>query len=198
MKNTLLKKSILSRIALFALVTMNSFSFGSSSEIICHMGKSFIEIERTLSEFLNPANNTAYATYVITFNRIITEFEKALENVTRATADVFTPEARDIANYYHQQFNGAVGVIKKYNGKNASDVANFKSDLDAVFNPDVAFTNIIKKLTVLKNKATALNDGELVKKITALISMIEKKRAEWKAKSNMVLFTGLTKRMAAR
>lgn len=199
MKKTLLKKSILSRVALFVLVTVSSFSFGSSTEtIVCHIGKSIIEMERTLSEFLNPANNTPYPTFVLTFSRIITEFEKALENVTRTTADSLTPEARELAEYYHQQFNGAIGVIKKYNGKNASDVANFKSDLDAVFNPDVAFSNMLKKLTVLKNTANAQNDGELVKKITSLINMIEKKRAEWKVKSNMVLFAGLTKRMGVR
>jgi hypothetical protein len=199
MKTISTKKSILSTAALVALVTMSSFTYGTQSEkILCHLGKAFMDAEKILSDFFNASNNTHYKTYVITFDKALSDLETNIEQVTRCAGDIFASEAHDIAEYVRQQFNAFLGVIKKYNGKNASEMANFKADLDLVFHPDTAFGNILKKLNILKTKAVTHNNTELVKKISVLIGLIERKRSEWNAKQPMALLLGLKKRMDCR
>src|SRR5690606_1270018 len=103
--------------------------------------------------------------------------------------------AQDVGQVIRKYFGAFIGIFKQYDGKAADQALKFKSDMDKVFSPEIAFSDISTKLQVLLKEAEATNETELIMIVEQLIGVLQKKKTEWMNKSSMTLLAGLTKRM---
>jgi hypothetical protein len=199
MKNTM-KKSILRRVALLGLITVSGIYANSADNeaAIGSFGKFVYTVEKHIADFFNSSNKTSYSTFVAAFENIFQEIKRSAEPTTRAAGDALTKEIYDIIDYALQQFTIPFSIIKKYNGKPSSDAQAFGTEIKRDFNTEKVFGELISKLKVLKCKAVKANESGVAKKIETIIIMIEKKRKEWNAKADWVLFAGLRVRMDCR
>jgi hypothetical protein len=205
MKNTL-KKSILSAIALVSLSVASTVYTGSAqSEITANniaklnlIGKLVYTEEKHISDFFSASVKTPYAVLYDAIENIVQDARKSFEPTTRAVGDEITKMIYDIADYALQQFSIPLSIMKKYNGKPSSEAGAFSVEIKRDFNAEKVFGELIARLKVLKSKAMKACETELVSKIDTVITMLEKKRKEWNAKSDFVLFAGLKVRMDAR
>lgn len=195
-----MKKSILHRAVLVAsLMTVTGACATNSSEAaITNFGKFVYAIEKLISDFFNASNKTAYNTYVIEFEKNFQDIKRSIDTITRGVNDELTQEIYEVVDYSLQQFNVAYSIIKKYNGKPSTDATAFGAEIKRDFNPEKIFAELIVKLKTLKCKAKQAHESAVEKKIDTIISLIEKKRKEWNAKADWVLFAGLKVRMDSK
>ncbi len=199
MKN-IFRESILSKIVLVSLLTISG-AYASSAEnetAITHFGKFVFNVEKTIADFFNASNKTSYATFVTAFENILLDFKRSFEPTTRTVGDELTKLIYEIADYAQQQFSVPFAIIKRYNGKPSSEAPAFSVEIKRDFNTEKVFSELLAKLKVLKTKAVKECETTLATKIETVIAMIEKKRKEWNAKSDFVLFAGLQTRMNAK
>ncbi len=197
MKNVTVITKNWTRVALCAVAVS---SYAHSSEVSVTMvkqtGSFIVKVEQILSQFFNANSSVSYNECDISLNKALSEFINKIENLVESADDALTKKAYDIAQEARKHFNAAYSVIKQYNGKPASDATKFKSDIERVFSPDIAFSSITTKLRTLYKDAENANHAELMHVIQQLMLVLEKKNAEWKNKSKPGLLTGLTIRMA--
>lgn len=195
-----MKKSLLYRVVLAAsLIGVTATYANNSSEVaITSFGKFVYAIEKLISDFFNASNKTAYNTYVIEFEKNFQDIKRSAESVTRGVCDELTQEIYDVVEYSLQQFNVAYNIIKKYNGRSSTEATAFGVEIKRDFNPEKIFAELIVKLKALKCKAKAAHESAVEKKIDTIITLIEKKRKEWNAKADWVLFAGLKVRMDSK
>jgi hypothetical protein len=197
MKN-IMKKSTLSRVALLAtLISITGAYANTEHETTMQDFGAFVyAVERTFTDFFSQSNKTSYATHMIGLEKLFADFKRKIDAVvTRGNNDALTKEINDLIDYATQQFSIAHNIMKKYNGKSSSEAANFGAEIKKDFNTEKVFGEIVAKLKVLRCKAIESKDDALTKKIETIITMIEKKRKEWGAKSDWSLLAGLTYRM---
>jgi hypothetical protein len=200
MKNTM-KKSILSRVALLAtLIFAVGIANGSENEKnMDNVGTFVYHIEGRFSDFFSTKDKNPYNAHMIKLEQLLNDFKRKVEeSVTRGSNDQLTQELNDIIDYIVYQFSIAYNIMKKYNGKPASEAMAFGTEIKYGFNTEKIFAEIVTKLTVLKKKAESANECTLATKAQKIITMIDKKRKEWAAKSESTLFTGLTYRMTCK
>ena len=195
-----MKKSILSTIALVGFMTVTTgYAAGTDNEVaIGNLGTFIYNVEQKISDFFNSGNKGSYDTFVKTFEKIFQDFKRKIEPATRGGGDALTQEIYDVLDYALQQFSIAQGIIKKYNGKPSSDATAFSVEIKRDFNTEKVFSEIVTKLKVLKCKAIKADEATLVAKIETVIQLLEKKKKEWSAKADWVLFAGLRVRMDAK
>ena len=192
------KKNSLSRVALLvSLISVSGIAYSSENEAVMQDFGAFVySVERNFTDFFSQANKTAYNTFIIAIEKLFGDFKRKVETTaTRANPDALAKEINDLIDYSMQQFTIACNIMKKYNGKPSSDALAFGTEIKRDFNPQQTFGNIIAKLKVLKAKAAQTDEACLVKKIDTIITMIEKKKKEWNAKSDVTLLSGLSHRM---
>jgi len=191
-----MKKSILSTIALIGLMTVATGYASTDNEVaVGNLGSFIYKVEQNIADFFNSGNKTSYDAFVKKFETIFQDFKRKIEPATRGGADALTKEIYDVIDYALQQFSIAQGIIKKYNGKPSSDATAFSVEIKRDFNTEKVFSEIVSKLKVLKCKATQACEPTLVAKIETVIQLLEKKKKEWSAKADWVLFAGLRVRM---
>jgi len=161
------------------------------------LGAFVYAVERNFTDFFSQKNKTPFTTYITALEKLFNDFKRKIEEaITRnGNIDALTKEIYDLIDYTVRQFNIAYTIMKKYNGRPSSDAAIFGTEIKRDFNTEKVFGEIVAKLKVLKCKATKSGEDCLAKKIETIIVMIEKKRKEWGAKSDLALLTGLTYRM---
>ena len=197
MKN-IMKKSTLSRVALLATLISVAGAYANTEHetTMQDFGAFVYSVERNFTDFFSQANKTSYATHMNGLEKLFTDFQRKIEAaVTRKSNDVLSKDIHDLIDYATQQFGIAHNIMKKYNGKPANEAANFGAEIKRDFNTEKVFGEIVAKLKVLKCKAIEAKEDALAKKIETIITMIEKKRKEWNAKSDWSLLAGLTYRM---
>lgn len=193
-----MKKSLFSRVALLAtLISITGIAQGGENEATMKDFGAFVyAVERTFTDFFSQSNKASFATHITALEKLFTDFKRKNEaSVSRGTSDELTKEMNDVIDYALRQFNIACNIIKKYNGRPASDASNFATEIRRDFNTEKVFGEIVAKLKVVKCKAVQASDDTLAKKIETVITMIEKKRKEWASKSDLSLFAALTYRM---
>jgi len=192
-----MKKNMLSRVVLFiSLITVTGAYANSDNEIaVSHFGKFVHSVEQQISHFFDSSKKTPYNTCVMELERIFQDIKRTVETTTRGVSDPLTKEIYDVIDYALQQFNVAYNIIKKYNGKSSTEATAFATEIKRDFNVEKVFTDLLSKLKTLKCKACQAGDTNVVKKLDTIIAMIEKKRKEWNAKADWVLFAGLKVRM---
>ena len=197
MKYTKTKKSILSKIAVIALISVTgSYTYTNHAETsIDHIIHVFIPTERNLSGFFNSSNKTPYNTFVEELETILRDFKRKIEAITRNNSDELSTSIEELMDYVSQHFNILCNIFKKYNGKPASYASDFSVEIKREFNTEKIFGEMICKLKILRGKAVHADNKHLVKKIDCLTHLIQKKKSEWNAKKDWVLFAGLTNRM---
>jgi len=184
------------KIALCSLSLANAYSFASNSvTLIKQSGLFIIKIEQELAKFFSTDNTTPYNTYTISLGKILSDFEKNIDLITRTPGDKLSNKAYEIAQEARKHFSAAFGIITQYNGKNPQEARKFADDLSVVFSTEEAFKSILGKLNSLLKDASDAEETELVRVIQQLINTLEKKNAEWNKKSKLTLLTGLTLRM---
>ena len=196
-----MKKSLLSRVALLAtLISMTGIAYGTEHETTMQNFGAFVyEVERHFTDFFSQTNKTSFATYITALEKLFTDFKRKIEAaISRGANDELTKEINDLVDYALRQFSIACNIMKKYNGKPSSEAANFGTEIKRDFNTEKVFGEIVAKLKVLKCKAVQIGDDALTKKIETIITMIEKKRKEWNAKSDWSLLAGLSHRMSCK
>ncbi len=198
MKNEM-KKNILSRVALLAtLITVTgAYAHSEHETTIKDFGTFVFEVDRKISDFFSQNNKTSFGTYVISLEQLFSDFKRKVEEiVTRNNNSELAKELNDLMDYALRQFTIAHNIIKKYNG--STDAGSFANEIKRDFNTERVFSQILTKLNTLKCKAKQAGESSLIKKIDAVISMIETKKKTWAAKSDLTLFTGLTYRMTCK
>lgn len=194
MKNTM----NLSRVALLvSLISISSVAYSAENETVMQDFGAFVyAVERNFTDFFSQANKTSYNTFIIAIEKLFVDFKRKVEtSTTRANTDALAKEINDLIDYSMHQFTVAYNIMKKYNGKPSGEAFAFGTEIKRDFNAQQTFGNIIAKLKVLKGKAVQADENCLVKKIDAIITMIEKKKKEWNSKSDGSLLTGLAHRM---
>ena len=187
----------MSKVALLTLAIMTtSYAHGSMASTYLKNFKDFFRIETVLANFFDSNNKTPYRTLTTKIGNDFAQYERILESITRSPQDDCAALAHDVVEYSRQLFSAIYGVIKKYEGKDAKEVNNFKIDIKRVFDPEVAFATIISKLEILKKKAIIEEHNDLVVQITAIIAEIKKKRDNWLKKTDFQLGMGLITRMS--
>lgn len=193
-----MKKSILSRVALLAtLISVVGVANGAENEKnMDNLGTFVHQIEGRFSAFFSQKDKNPFNEHMIKIEQLFNDFKRKVEeSVTRGNNDALTQELNDIIDYVIYQFSIAHTIMKKYNGKPASEALAFGTEIKRGFNTEKVFAEIVNKLTMLGTKAENANESGLAKKAHQIIIMINKKRKEWAAKTEGTLFTGLTCRM---
>lgn len=155
----------------------------------------FIPTEKNLSGFFNSSNKTPYNTFVEELDTILRDFQRKIETVTRSHSDELSVAIDELVDYVAQHFNILFNIFKKYNGKPATHAPDFSLEIKREFNTEKIFGEMICKLKALQTKAVRVDNKRLIKKIDCLMQLIQKKKTEWSAKPDWVLFAGLTTRM---
>lgn len=192
------KKNSLSRVALLvSLISISGIAYSSENEAVMQDFGAFVySVERNFTDFFSTSNKTSYNAFIVAIEKLFGDFKRKIEtSTTRSNNDALAKEINDLIDYSMKQFNLACTIMKKYNGKPSSDAFAFGSEIKRDFNPQQTFGNIITKLKVLRGKASQADETCLVKKIDTIITMIEKKKKEWNAKSDVTLLSGLSHRM---
>lgn len=204
MKYITTKKSILSKIALIALISVTgSYTYAShyceiNKNRIEHVSDTFTSVEEFLAQFVDSKNNTAFNLFVLKLKTTLEGLQRDIETVTRSHHDDLTKEIDELMDYSLQQFNILYNVFKKYNGKPDSQAVVFGEEIKREFNTEKIFSEMINKLKTLRGKAANAGDKHLVKQIEDLAKKIQQKKNLWTAKSNLSLITGLMHRMRCR
>lgn len=197
-----IKKSNLSRVALLAtLITVtNGYPNAVENEATMkHYGAFFYAVERNLTDFFNENNKTPFVTYLTALEKLLNDFKRKIEEtVTRSNTDGLTKEINDLIDYTTHKFSIAYNIMKKYCGRPASDALTFGVEIKRDFNAEKVFGDIVTKLKALEGKALQAHEDTLAKKIETVITMIERKRKEWNAKSDGILLKGLSCRMKCK
>ncbi len=200
MKNNTMKKAILSKVAVIMFMVMASTSLFANHHItnIDNIINVFIPTEKNLAGFFNSSNKTPYNTFVEELDSILRDFQRKIETVTRSHNDDISVEIDELMDYVAQHFNVLCNIFKKYNGKPATYAADFSVEIKREFNTEKIFGEMIAKLKALRVKAHHADHKHLVKKIDILTQLIQKKKTEWSAKPDWILFAGLTTRLNCR
>lgn len=198
MKYTNTKKSILSKAALIALfLETGSYTYTNHSEAsIENIVTVFTLTERNLSGFFNAGIKTPYNTFVEDLERILRDFRRSVEETTRNHNDDVATSVEDLMDYISQHFNVLCNIFKKYNGKPASSALDFSAEIKREFCTEKIFGEMVNKLKILKCKALHADNKPLAKRIDYLAHLIQMKKKEWSAKTDLTLFLGLNKRMS--
>jgi hypothetical protein len=199
MKNNTMKKTILSKIAIIAFTMMapilaNDHHLSKVDNVI----NVFMPTEKLLARYFNSSDKTPNNTFVEELDSILRDFQRKIEAVTRSHNDDISVAIDELMDYVAQHFNVLCNIFKKYNGKPASYAADFSIEIKREFNTEKIFGEMITKLKALRAKASHTDNKHLVKKIDCLSQLIQKKKAEWSAKPDWVLFAGLTTRLNCR
>jgi len=196
MKYNTIKKAILSKVAVIAF-TMVAPTLANDHHIskVDSIINVFMPAERNLAGFFNSSNKTPYNTFVEELDSILRDFQRKIETITRSHNDDISVAIDELMDYVAQHFNILCNVFKKYNGKPATYALDFSVEIKREFNPEKIFGEMIAKLKALRAKAVNADHKHLVKRIDCLMQLIQKKKSEWSAKPDWVLFTGLTNRM---
>lgn len=203
-----MKKAILSKVAVITFMLMT----GSYTYTNHHHGDAnhhymtnidsiinvFMPTEKLLAGFFNSSNKTPYNTFVEELTIILNDFQRKIETITRNHNDDLSTEINTLMDYVAQHFNVLFNIFKEYNGKPATYAPEFSIKIKGEFNTEKIFGEIISKLKTLRAKAVHADHKHLVKKIDCLSQLIQKKKTEWSAKPDWVLFAGLTTRMNCR
>lgn len=196
-----MKKAILSKVAIIAFTVMaftpvlaNDHHISKVDNII----NVFMPVEKNLAGFFNSSNKTPYNTFVEELDSLLRDFQRKVDTVTRSHNDDISVAIDELMDYVAQHFNVLCNVFKKYNGKPATYAAEFSIEIKREFNTEKIFGEMIAKLKALRAKATHADHKHLVKKIDCLMQLIQKKKSEWSAKPDWVLFAGLTTRLNCR
>ena len=200
MKNEM-KKNILSRVALLtALITVTgAYAQSEHATTMKDLATFILDVDRKISDFFSQNNKTPFGTYVIALEQLFSDFKRKVEEiVTRNNNSELAKDINDLIDYALRQFTIAHNIIKKYNGKPSSEAAAFGAEIKRDFNTERVFSEILTRLNLLKCKAKQAGESSLIKKIDAVISMIETKKKTWGAKSDLNLFAGLSYRMSCK
>ncbi len=200
MKNIIIKKSILSKVAVIAfMLTMGSYTYGNHCETnekkINNITAVIVSGERILADFVNSNVKTPFNTFLAALGTMLQDLQRKAEALTRSHHDDLTTAIDELEDYTLQQFNILLNVFKKYNGKPNSQAANFALEIRKEFDTEKVFSEMITKLKAIKIKAAHTDDKHLAKEIDRLIQIIQKKKGEWSAKPDWVLLGGLIHRM---
>jgi hypothetical protein len=197
MKNTI-KKNILSKVVLLAsLVFVTNVSASSiDNEVkLGHIAKSIHSVEQLIAQFFDSGKKISYSRIRMEIEKHLQDVTKMMESATRTSGDALTKEINDVIDYALQQFSIAYNIIKKYEGRPSTEATAFATEIKRDFNTEKVFGELLGKFKMLKCNACQAGDGNVVKKVDTIIAMIEKKRKEWNAKADWVLFAGLKVRM---
>lgn len=200
MKHTKTKKSILSKAALIAIISLTgSLTYANhcspDKEKISSLKKTFTSVENYLSEFVSIKSKTPFNEFVLRIKTKLQNLQRNIEELTRNHTSELSKEIDELMDYALQQFNILYNVFTKYNGKPDSQALNFAGEIKKEFDTDKIFSTLIRKLKLLKGKADHEGEKALVEEIAAFISEIETKNKIWNAKRNIDLFTGISHRM---
>lgn len=204
MKYNTMKKAILSKVAVIAFMLTTSYTYTEHHHHHHHetnidsIISVFIPTEKNLAGFFNSSNKTPYNAFVEELDSILHNFQRKIEAVTRSHNDDLSVAIDDLMDYVAQHFNILCNLFKKYNGKAATYAPEFSVEIKREFNTEKIFGEMVSKLKALRTKATHADNKQLVKKIDYLTQLIQKKKSEWSAKADWVLFAGLTTRMNCR
>jgi hypothetical protein len=204
MKNTITKKSVLSKVALFALMTTTSYIGAQdiSADIINNVRSEFIA--PTLEDFKNFFDSkisTPFNTFVVhikntkrEFNNKLAQFETTISESNQEST--LPGLCLAFAHQIQPKFNRILNILEKYNGKKPDQATAFSNELLQEFDADLMFKEITAQLTTLFNQAKAENNKPLMKSINDLISFLKHKKTEMNKKSDKLsLFTGIVTRM---
>lgn len=195
MKKTMMK-SILSTILITSLIVTPAYAACPDNEAnVTHLAKFVHSVEQHIAHFFDSSKKTPYNTCVIELDKAFQEIKRAIDTTTRGVGDALNKEINEVIDYALKHFTIAYNIIKKYNGKPSTEAAAFATEIKRDFNTEKVFGELITKLKLLKCKACHAGETNLVKKLDTIIAMIEKKRKEWVAKADWVLFAGLKVRM---
>jgi hypothetical protein len=201
MKNNTMKKAILSKIALIAFTVMGFTSVLANdhhTSKVDNIINVFIPSEKVLVRYFNSSDKTPGNTLVEELDSILRDFQRKVDTVTRSHNDDISVAIDELMDYVAQHFNVLCNIFKKYNGKPATYAAEFSIEIKREFNTEKIFGEMIAKLKVLRTKAVHADHKHLIKRIDCLMQLIQKKKSEWSAKPDWVLFAGLTTRMNCR
>ena len=198
-----MKKSVLSKVAMIALLVTTVSTYTSHNHHHCETNMDsiinvFVPTEKNLSGFFNSSNKTPYNTFVEELDAILRDFQRKIESVKRSHNDEISVAIDELMEYVAEHFNVLCNIFKKYNGKPATYAADFSIEIKREFNTEKIFGEMITKLKALRTKAVHAENKSLIKKIDCLAQLIQKKKTEWSAKADWVLFAGLTTRMNCR
>jgi hypothetical protein len=193
------KKSNLSRIAfLTALITITSSGYAAANNneaMMQDVGAFVYAVDGRISDIFNQNNRTSLAVLIVALEKVFTDFKrKCDENLTRSN-DELTKDINDLVDYVLYQFSIACSIMKKYCGKPSSEAISLGTEIKRDFNTDKIFSEILTKLRTLKCKVEKNKEHALAKKVEVIISMVEKKKKEWAAKSDVALVTALACRL---
>lgn len=196
-----MKKAILSKIAVLAFMIMTYTAHANPTHQLANIDSIinvFMPTEKILAGFFNSSNKTPYNTFVVELDSILHDFQRKVEAVTRSANDELSTEIDELMDYVAQHFNVLCNIFKKYNGKPATCALEFSTEIKREFNTEKIFGEMINKLKTLRAKAIEIDNKNLIKKIDCLTQLIQKKKTEWSAKPDWVLFAGLTTRLNCR
>jgi len=196
MKTITMKKTILNRVALFASLVsvMGAYANTQNEALTSNFGAFLFALDKNISNFCNSSVKTPYNILFIELKNILADFKQKIEPM-RNGGNSLTSEFYALFDYTLSQASVAYGILDQYNGRPSSDVVALATAIRSGFNTELVFTEIIRKLKTLKCKAIEAKEDCLVKKIDAVITMLEKKRKEWNAKADWALLAGLKVRM---
>ena len=189
---------MLSKVAVIAVMIMTSahtFTNDHCETKLDSIINVFIPTEKNLAGFFNSSIKTPYNTFLEELDTILRDFHRKIEAITRGHNDELSVGVDELVDYVAQHFNVLFNIFKKYNGKPATHAPAFSVEIQRDFNTEKIFGDIIGKLKALRVKATHADHKRLIKKIDYLSQLIQKKKNEWSAKPDWVLFAGLTTRM---
>ncbi len=201
MKYNTIKKAILSKLAVLAFMVITFSAYANPTHHLANVDSIinvFMPTEKILAGFFISSNKTPYNTFVVELDSILHDFQRKIEAVTRSANDELSTEIDELMDYVAQHFNVLCNLFKKYNGKPATCAIDFAAEIKREFNTEKIFGEMITKLKTLRAKAHHADHKHLVKKIDVLTQLIQKKKSEWSAKPDWVLFGGLTTRLNCR
>jgi hypothetical protein len=199
MKYITTKKSSLSKALMLILFLTSAYTYTNNHAAnIDSVIQIFGPAEKNLAEFFNSNVATSYNTLLYSLKTILHDFQRKVETITRTPGDELAQDMAELMDYVSQHFNILCNILQKYNGKPDSYALEFSVEIKREFNTEKIFGEMISKLRIIKDKAEKAGEKELTKKISCFMLMIQKKKAEWSAKPEWVLFAGLKKRMNCR
>lgn len=197
MKSITTKKSVLSKVAIALMLMTTAYTFTNDhyEAKLDNIINVFIPTEKNLAGFFNSSIKTPYNTFLEELDTILRDFHRKIDDTTRSHSDELSVAVDELVDYVAQHFNVLFNIFKKYNGKPVTYAPDFSVEIKRDFNTEKIFGDIIGKLKALRVKATKIDNKRLIKKIDVLSQLIQKKKTEWSAKPDWVLFAGLTTRM---
>jgi len=185
-----------------AVIFMGSYAYGSCNDQakmctlkINAIKEAVIPVENYLAQFVSIKVKAPFNDFLLKIKEKLETLQRKMDELPRNSQNDLSKEVDELMDYVFQQFNVLYNIFKKYNGKPDNQALNFAAEIKKEFDIEKIFSILVNKLKTLKNKAANLPDKELAEEITALITIIEKKKNNWNTKSNAELFAGITHRM---